>query len=84
MSESYPCQPPKCMPLVTKEKKIAPAGKQKQYHAGVAFAAGEFPPLAQNWRLTPLPPLSQAIVLPKTGPGASNQLQQYDLARKVR
>src|SRR5689334_6622401 len=84
MSESYPCQPPKCIPLVTKEKKIAPARKRKHLPSRPAPFQGEIVPRAQNWRLSPLPRLSHAISVPQIQRGASNQLGQYDLAPKVR
>jgi hypothetical protein len=64
MSEFYPCQPPKCMPLVTKEKKIAPAEKRERLPSPAASIQDEFAPLAQEWRLSQLPRLSHAIMVP--------------------
>jgi hypothetical protein len=54
------------MPLVTKEKKIAPARKRKQLPSRAASVQGEFAAFAQNWRLSALPRLSQPINRPQT------------------
>jgi hypothetical protein len=51
------------MPLVTKEKNIAPAEKRKQLPSPAASIQGKFAPLAQKGRLSPLPRLSQVIMV---------------------
>jgi hypothetical protein len=68
MSESYPCQPPKCMPLVTKEKKIAPARNPTQSRCRTIGGEAQFAPPAQNWRLVPLPRLSHLNPRPQAMP----------------